>query len=323
MGSSDLTRQTEPSIELALAATLLKWGRFLRRHRLLFLLSPIIVLGIGIGLASRIPTLYTSTTRILLSTESAVLPGLPGAMSTIGQGRSAETLTMHYAQMALSQTILIEVLDEPYSDGTIRDHLSPGATPTAALDIGLARSLRGCYRIIPDPARKTVQISAQDLEADFTAAALWGLLHVMDRYLVEEYQGAVRHHRELIESNIEYVGRKLEAAEAALDAFDAEHGENRLTREEADEREKLALAARSLPMLLQETTQLLLLTQISEAKATTPVTILEPPWIPLRKSSAPRVKAVVALLLIGLLGVGFFAYGRDAVAKYRDSIRPQ
>lgn len=307
----------DPTIEAALAATILDWAAFLRRHWLALLVVLIVAGGLGYAYTLRLPTIYRANLKAMLYEPPRAIMAYGGLLGLADEKNPHVILAQLYAQIGLSEEILSAALDYPYQEGSLRDALNRTG---ARSDEALVRDLRGAVSIAIQRRTHILLLTATHRDPNLPPVILNAVAAAMDHHFGTQLETSARYQREVLDKRLEQILRMQTEARDLLTAFDREHAGPSLSPEAHLERERLMRSFVAADQAAEEQKSLILKTEllaIAEKHAGSVVQTLEAPRIPRRPAAPARLKITLIVAVIGLVLGVLYLRTYDAVRRYR------
>ena len=317
MNTKETNSKSDPTIEAALAATILDWAAFLRRHWLALGLVLIVSGGLGWAYTYRLPTIYQAHLKAMLYEPPRSIMKYGGLLGLADENSPHAMLAQLYAQIGLSEEILSAALAHPHQEGNLRDALNHAGDRS---DEALVRELRGA--IIIDVQRRThiLLLTATCGNPELAPAILTAVAAAMDEHFRTQLKSSASFQREMLNSHLDQALAQQEEAEELIVTFDREHAGRLLSPAEHVERERLIRDLVAMDAMAGQQKQLKLeaeLVAVAEKHAGSVVQTLEAPRLPRRPVAPARARITLIVVALGLgLGV-LYLRAYDAVRRYR------
>ncbi len=299
-----------------LAATIVDWARFFRRHLLAFAIVFVASAAISVIYTLRQPNRYTASASIMPYVPP---PAIAGASELIG-GTAVETTPFEmatlYSQVAMSRSIMAALSRLTYQGEPLGQVIARQEGEASLADRELIEILRGMFRIDVNPRTSFVTVSATHRDPEFAASVLSKLLKEMNDYMQRRTDKGMTYARELLETRLEQVAAHLADAQERLEAFEHRHGDATRSAELESEHQALLADVLAVGRLHEEIEDQLELAQVAERHYQSVVHVLDAPEVPLHKSGPPRAKTVSIFVLVCMLAALVYLRAHDAVQRY-------
>lgn len=307
---NELMAEPEPIRLLAIVNTLL-------RRRWLIVVLSILTTGAGVGYALSLSPAWTATAKFLPSRTTA----MTNRMSTIVGGNidldAGEESSDYYVALVQSPAFLVKIVEQTFDDGlgerkTLVEIFDPeGEAPQERLQ----RATEALGKSITIAAAKGVGAANSPRIVTLTVIAGTGELSAS---IAEAILKGIQIHNEtsrglVAKQNRTFVEERLKAEEAALatatDALARFSARNRKIATPAlqAELDRLELAKDLQRQVAVDLTKQVMLARIQEQESRVSIEILQPPEVPLSRSSPKRTQIVLVAGFLGLMGSSLLA----------------
>jgi uncharacterized protein involved in exopolysaccharide biosynthesis len=288
--------------DLTVSEAVGSWLRFLWQWRRALLRMAVLFLVLGIAAALVIPAKYTTRATILPpensgSGLSGLLSALPmAAAQMLGSGGDSK-MTELYVDIAKSETVLADVLNAPYKNGTIRDALRGSAnTP----DWKLIETLRQEFAGSKHPRTQLVMFELTGHDPELVSAVLGEILKEMEVFFHTRMATTESRQRKMIEKRLGEVSDTLHMTEEQLRQFKESNRLTILSPKLTMDEGRLLRQVEINNAVYVELTKQLELAKINETETMPVLNVLDYPTPPDRRSGPSRL-----MILLGSLGFGF------------------
>ncbi len=318
-----MTHPRPPQATDPLAATIVDWAFFIRRHLLALVIVFAVAAAVSMAYTLRLPNRYTATADIL---PHAAPPQIEGVSELIGApalGTTPATMATMYTQIALSRGVLSELLSMEHKGEPLRAILSREYGDHSPSDAELITGLSSIVRLEINPRTYVVHASATHRDPALAPALLGGLLERVDAYIQHETDQGFAYTRDLLETRREQRREILELAQERLQAFEREHPARDLSGELMTRHDALRSEVESAADLYKMVSDQCELARVGEEHYASVINILNRPDIPDRKSGPPRARIVATTVVIAMLAAIVYMRANDAVRQHLAASRQE
>ncbi len=267
---------------------------------------------------------YTARATFVASAGSAGALGSLGTIAaSLGITTDGGTSPKFYADLAVSDAILLQVLDSTRRDPGELNYISVvGLEHRDSLRLRdqALRHLRGHMDVGFDARTGVVSVEVRAVSRELAVQTVQDLLDALNRFNVVGLQTAARAQREFLEERVAQARREFKAARDSLQLFYASNRQFResplLMLREADLRQAYTFEQQNVAALELNLEQ----TRISEVRDTPVLTVLDTPIMPSRRSGPKRLLLAVgfgALWFAGAIGILALRHGLTQLERQR------
>lgn len=306
---------------------------FVLRHRHAFLLTPIVVAVLLVGVSLILPPSYTSTASFTPESGGGQAGRLAGLASQFGvqvptgdAGRSPQ----FYADLLSGRELLRETVVTDYeapddSVQSLEDSLGGDLVELFGIEaesrplavVEAIEALRDRIEISTDPETGVVELSVTTDWPELSRQVAERMVELVNQFNLERRQSQASAEREFTEKQVVRAESALHAAEDSLKQFlqrNRSYQNSPALRFEYDRLQRRVTLRQQIFTSLSESYEQ---ARIDEVRNTPVITVVQPPDLPARP--APRrlvFRGMLGLVLGGMLG-GIWAFGREVLATSR------
>lgn len=318
-----MTHPRPPQATDPLAAAIVDWACFLRRHLLALVIIFVVAAAGSMAYTLRLPNRYTATADLLPHVPPPQIQGVSELIGEAALGTTPATMATMYAQIAVSRDVLSELLAMELKGEPVRRILSREYGDHSPSDAELIAELGSIFRFDINPRTYVVHASATHRDPALAAALLTGLIERLDSYIQHRSEKGFAYTRDLLETRRDQHHEILRLAEERMEAFEREHPGRDLSGELMTRRDALRSEVQSANSLYKMVSNQCELARVAEQSYASVISILNRPDVPERKSGPPRGKIVVTTVVLVMLAAVAYLRANDAVRGHLAAVRAE
>jgi uncharacterized protein involved in exopolysaccharide biosynthesis len=311
-----MTHPRPPQATDPLAAAIVDWAFFVRRHLLALLIVFVVAAAASVAYTLHLPNRYTATAEILPHVPPPPIAGTSELIGEAALGATPASMATLYAQVAQSRSVLAELLTLEYHGQPVRAILARESGEVEPSDAELVEQLGSVFRFEINPRTYFVHASATHRDPYLAADLLSGLLERLDYHIQHRTDKGFAYTRDILETRREQVSEMQRLAQERLQTFERDNPARDLPGELLARRDALRSEVESAADLYRTVSDQCELARVAEQHYASLVSVLDRPEVPERKSGPPRGKIVIVTVVIAMLAAVVYMRANDAVRQH-------